>query len=202
MRRRGTRSAAVILAAWAVAAAAAGAESRPAKPETPESVTQAYFDAMQAGRVKDAMEYMHPEALKQFRDTLLPLVEMVETMDKDRPARRRFFAMFDGVEDTAALRKLSHKALVASLLKGIMKLQPGSRESLAKAKIKLIGHVKEGDSLAHVVYRMEVSVQGSTASRVSAISLRRHRAGWRLLLMTEIRNVVEMIRSSLSKKTP
>jgi len=202
MRRQGLRSTAAILAAWAVAAVAAGAENRPAKLETPESVTQAYFDAMQAGRVKDAMEYMHPEALKQFRDTLLSLVEMVEMMDRDRPARRRFFAMFDGVEDTAALRKLSHKALVASLLKGIMKLQPGSRESLAKAKIKLIGHVKEGDSLAHVVYRMEVSVQGSTASRVSAISLRRHRAGWRLLLMTEIRNVVEMIRSSLSKKTP
>jgi 2-C-methyl-D-erythritol 4-phosphate cytidylyltransferase len=46
----------------------------------------------------------------------------------------------------------------------------------------LVGHVLEGNDVAHVVFRMRVAADGVTITKVQAMSLRRLGPTWRVLL--------------------
>lgn len=160
---------------------------------SPEAATIAYMDAMTAGELDRMSGLMHPEALASFRGMLQPVVELA---DSGAEGTNEMLQMFEGVTSLAQLRKLSDAKFFSSFFAGITALQPDLLEVLKDAETEVLGHVEEGDDLAHVVYRMVLNI-GTTMHKTEVVSLRRTKGGWGVLLSGEIEGMAESIRQSV-----
>lgn len=140
---------------------------------SPESIGRRYSTAPQAGDWDAAARLMHPEATRKFRAMIEPAAK-ADTSGK-------MALMFMGVESTSAVATLSDAAFYARVLRNLTS-RPGMKEVLAGSQVTIIGHVKEGTDLAHVVYRTRMSVQFINVEKVETMSLRRMGNTWGMLL--------------------
>lgn len=149
--------------AMGLAAVLASPAALPAQ-QSPEEVAAAYFAHFRAGEMNRAVALMHPRALESFRTVMLGMIgedELEETPLAGRddiatmPADSFYLAFFQGVgEDddfTAMFRTLN--------------VQP-------------LGHVLQGDSLAHVVYSAGMDFMNQQTQQTAVLTVRRHRGGW------------------------
>jgi hypothetical protein len=169
------RRAASLLVCLAVTATTAS----PQATRTPEDVTGAYLNAVKAQRWDDMAALMHPEALDEFRAMLLPIV----THTNGTALREQFFAG----ASVAELSALSPAEFFARFMQALTTQSPELKSLLGGAKTDLLGHVSEGADTVHVVYRMNMSVQGIELSKMDVMSLRRTANGWRGLLSGNLR---------------
>ena len=143
--------------------------------DTPEAVVRRYTEAMRAGQWDTAAALMHPEALAQFREMMMPAFQSEEP---GRELRARFF---DGMSMTR-IRHLSDGAFFARFFSGMMSLNPELLGVVQDAEITMVGHVLEGEDVAHVVYRMQMQMDQMTFTKLDVMSVKRHGATWRGLL--------------------
>lgn len=143
--------------------------------ETPEQVLQRYYDTFRAGDYAANAALMHPDALEDMREMLLGLTAAPGATDDPE-----FQEMF-GVRTADELRALPQTELFARMLRSQLD-NPDMREILGNAQVTVLGHVMEGDSTAHVVYRMKMNFQGIEMDQVQVAPLRRAEGQWRVLL--------------------
>jgi hypothetical protein len=60
-----------------------------------------------------------------------------------------------------------------------------------------VGHVKEGSDTAHVVYRVEIPLEGITIERMAVLSLGRQGETWRALLSGDYSELARVLREAL-----
>ena len=143
--------------------------------ETPEDVVRQYTEAMRGGEWNTAARLMHPEALEQFRRMLMPAFET------DTPGRELRDQFFDGLSFTR-IRHLSDTTFFERFFRGMMTLSPDLVGVVQGAEVTMVGHVSEGDDMAHVVYRMQMRMDELTVTRLDVMSVKRHGNTWRGLL--------------------
>jgi hypothetical protein len=80
-----------------------------------------------------------------------------------------------------------------------MTLSPEFQSILGAAETDMLGHVSEGPDLAHVVYRMRLTVEGVAITKLDVMSLRRAGSEWRGLLKGDIEGMAEAIRRQMEK---
>jgi hypothetical protein len=157
--------------------------------ETPEAVTQQYGAAMRANDWVGTAELMHPEALAKFRRMFLPLVDADTT---GQLCRRLFDA-----SSAAELTGLPDTELFARFFRTLVNDAPELSGMFAGADLVPVGHVLEGNDVAHVVFRMKVAADGVTLTKVQAVSLRRLGQTWRVLLSGDF----EGLATALARRT-
>jgi hypothetical protein len=159
------------------AAGAAGAQS------TPEELVRAYNDAVARSDLAEAARLTHPSALQQIR-------QLVAGMAR-RDTTGRALQGVAGVSSAAELAALPDTVLYARFLGAIMRQQPAMRDVMRGSRAEVIGHVVEGGTTAHVVYRLHLTVNGVAMSRLSVLSAQRVGGVWRALLSGDISGMVE-----------
>jgi hypothetical protein len=159
---------------------------------SPEAAVTKYVEALAAGDIDLMAQAMHPEALATFRATMQPIVDIAE---KNEGAASEMLQLFDGVTSIAQLKKLSDTKFFVSFYKGVASLQPSLAEGLREAEIDVLGHIDEGDDLAHVVYRV-TAMPDAGAKQTEVVSLRRTKTGWGVLLTGEFEGMAESMRQS------
>lgn len=142
--------------------------------ETPEQVAERYYAAFRTGDVPANAALMHPEALEELKGALVRMAGIPGATDE--PEFREMF----GVATVEELQALPARAIFERVLAHQMRGE--MREIAAGTQVQVLGHVLEGDSLAHVVYRMRMSFGGQSLDRVQLLPLRRADGGWRVLL--------------------
>jgi hypothetical protein len=151
--------------------------------ETPEAVVRRYTEAMRGGEWDTAARLMHPEALAQFRQMMLPAFQA------EGPGRSLRDQFFDGMTE-ARIRHLSDTAFFARFFRGMMALNPELLGVVQGAEIAMVGHVLEGEDVAHVVYRMQMQMDEMTFTKLDVMSVKRHGATWRGLLTGTMEGLV------------
>lgn len=160
--------------------------ARPAAAQaTPEALAERYFQTMRAGDWKANAALMHPEALESFRSMLIPILEIDESGEVARML---------GVANNDAVAKLAPAAFYEHFLTGMMGQQAELKTILAGSEADIVGHVMEGDT-AHVVYRMNMEINGATVSKLTVISARRDGGVWKALLTGDMENLAGMLRT-------
>jgi len=183
-----------LLVVLSLAGVSVQAAEPPASP-SPESVVQSYAQALQSGRYLALAELMHPEALEKFQSMMLPLFDAAKGDDA-----AGLLALFRGVPDVAALKKLSRTEFFAAFFGGIIGGGEGVKEVLASVSMTPLGSVPEGDVL-HFVCRSAVATDGVSISKLEVVSLKRSAGSWRVLLSGEVEGVAQALRDALSGKT-
>lgn len=161
------------------------AQTAPAT-DTPEAAAAALYAAMQRSDWKGAAALFDPAALKEFRDTMAPLLEL----GADSPQAGALAMMFGGLEP-AKLKAASDAEFFAAFFGGIV----------ASAGVKLdrqqvLGSVAEGDT-RHVVTRNTASGMGMQITQMEVVSVRKTADGWRVLLSGEMKGMAEALSQRL-----
>jgi len=140
-------------------------------------------------------ELMHPEALQDFKDLLVSVLEA--TGETDRATQMGLVSFFDGARDAEAVIALEPEELFAAFMRGVVSQSPQMREAFAGVDFEIIGTVYEGNDLAHVVYRMQMSLEGLDMTQVDVVSLRRSGTDWRMLLTGEFEGLAEQLKLTI-----
>jgi hypothetical protein len=146
--------------------------------DTPESVAASYMAAMRAGDWARCAALMHPDALTQLRRIFTPIV----AADESGQVLRQIF----NVQNNNEFAQLSDAVLFERVMRAVSARSPETSAGFTNATMTIIGSVPESPDMSHVVYRMEIPVEGVTVTTLSVMSLRRHGATWRALLTGNI----------------
>jgi hypothetical protein len=158
--------------------------------DTPEAVAAAYMEAMRAGDWRAMADLMHPDALRELRGLVGPIMRHPET------AQLRM-AMFQ-TNDTLALAAISDDAFFAAFTQFVMSQDPISSAALRSAEIEVLGRIMEGDT-AHVVSRMSMVVEGASVSKMEVASFRRADGKWRSLLTGDVSGIASMLQGAIGR---
>jgi hypothetical protein len=148
--------------------------ARAAAQDTPEQVVERYYQTFQSGDYAGNAALMHPGALEELKTTLLGMAALPGATEQ--PQFREMF----GVGSIEEMRALPAQTLFERVLRN--QLEGEMRAVLASARVNVLGHVTEGDSTAHVVYRMHMEFGGQTMEQVQVVPLVRVNGQWRVLL--------------------
>ena len=142
--------------------------------ETPEAVVQRYYETFRSGDFAANAALMHPAALEELKTTLTGMAALPGATEN-----AEFREMF-GVSSIEEMRALAPAVLFERVLRN--QLEGEMRAILASTEISILGHVMEGDTTAHVVYRMRMNFGGQSLDQVQVMPLQRAGAEWRVLL--------------------
>jgi hypothetical protein len=156
--------------------------------ETPEQVVQRYFDSFRTGDYATNVSLMHPEALLAMKETMSGLVAIPGAADE--PEFREMF----GVGTVEEFNQLAPAVLMERILRSQLE-NPDMKEVLATAQTTVLGHVMEGDTVAHVVYRMRMSIGEMEMDQVQVAPLKRADGEWRVLLTGSLAGMMNGIPS-------
>ena len=157
--------------------------------ETPEQVVQRYFDTFRTGDYAGNVALMHPEALASMKETMSGLAALPGAAEDPQ-----FQAMF-GVSTIEEFNRLAPAVLFERVIRSQLD-KPEMREMLSGAQTFVLGHVMEGDSVAHVVYRMRMSVGEMNVDQVQVAPLKRADGQWRVLLTGSFAGMMNAVPSA------
>lgn len=156
--------------------------------ETPEAVFQRYFETFRTADYAGNAALMHPQALESMKETLTGLLA-IPGADDPAELRETF-----GVGSVEEMRQMPPAALFERMLRSQLE-NPEMRQILSGAQISVLGHVMEGDTTAHVVYRMRMSVGEMDMDQVSVAPLQMHEGRWRVLLTGSLAGMMNAVPS-------
>ncbi len=158
---------------------------------TPEEVAVAVMEATQEARYDDYAELMHPDALAEFKNNVMPIFNAVQ---QQAPGdTNQFLQMFGRVDSWQTLNELTDRELLASVYAGAMEINPQYAQLLQNATMKVLGTVSEGQDTVHVLSRVTMNAQGDTVHSVEVTSLERVDSKWRSQLSPQMQNIANML---------
>ena len=133
---------------------------------------------------------MHPEALEEFSRLFKALAATDETGEVSQ-------LFFDGAS-SSSIDDLPPTAVFASVMGGLVNVNPGMNAIFASADAKVLGSVPEGE-LRHVVYRLSMSVEGVDIRKVAVLTAKPYGESWRALLTAEMEGLLQQLGIGLEK---
>ncbi len=157
---------------------------------TPEELAGQFFTKLKAGDYKGVCELFHPSAVKDV-GSLVDLI--IEDEDEAGAMLGQFFgenATVESVKKMSAMEKF----------KGFMGTALSMMGDVKWKSFKVLGTVKEGDEIRHVVVRMAIKMEDIEFEGVDVASMKKKGDSWGLLMKAEMSAMVEGIRKGLEKK--
>ncbi len=100
-----------------------------------------------------------------------------------------------GNRDVETIRALPDTEFFAGFMGAMFSQTPAIGEVLEGAEMKVIGRIMEGET-AHVVTRLEMSVDDIDVSKIEVMSFERDDGSWRALLTGEVSGIAAAIAAS------
>lgn len=167
------------------------APSAPRDTESAQQVTMRFIDAMRGNDWNGVARLMHPAALHQLREFFSVLFDASPNAD---PIRRELL----GVSSAAEAKAMSDTAMFVSLLR-VSTRSPEMSDVFKTAKVQILGQVNEGTDTTHVVYRMQIVLEGTPVTTMDVFSLARSPAGWRGLLKGDMAAFAAAVRAAVER---
>lgn len=163
----------------------------PVHAESVEEATNRYFDVMRSTDYGAAAELFDPEELKDFRNSLNFLADLPSA------SKEELFGAFFGPESTQeTVDSLSDQQFFSSFYGAAMS-QAGMEELMKTAKLEYLGHVTEGENIAHAVTRISMNMQDARFEKMSVVSFVLRGDTWKMKMSGEISGVADKLRDAL-----
>lgn len=159
--------------------------------ETPEAVAERSFKALKEGNTDDYIALMAPSEIERFKDGLMIIVNMA----KEKGQGAQFTKLF-GVEKVDDIEKLDSKAFFKVFIG--KQMSPQATKMYAKSSFDMIGHVMEGEDLAHCVYQLEIT---GLVKKHNIVSMKKTKAGWKMLLTSNMDKMLSALKAKF-KQSP
>ena len=143
---------------------------------TPEEAAALFLRSVRAIRWSAAAQFVHPETLERFRT--------VVTLMSDADGSGDVRAYLTGT-DSAAYAALGADEVFERSIGRMVEDMPGLMHAFYDRDDEVLGHVPEGDTLAHVVYRTMARISGAV-SEIEVMQIGRTAGGWRVLWSREL----------------
>ncbi|MGD8495057.1 MAG: hypothetical protein PVF05_02635 [Gemmatimonadales bacterium] len=194
-RRRGIRLAPVLAAVAGMGLLAppvARAQETPVPgtidASTPEAASRSLVQAIRAADYDAMADLMHPDALDELRELFVPVFRAEEMAE----FRQQMFGVATADEALA----LSGRDIYRTIIEFAVAGDPTMNSALRSVQADVIGKVMEGDT-AHVVYRLNMQVEGIDLSQTSVASFREHEGRWLGILTADLRGMIAGLRQAL-----
>ena len=125
-----------------------------------------------------------------MKSTLLSVVDAAEKEGRAAEA----LSLFKDIKSVDDLRKLDDVTFFTGFLEGVMQMQPRLRDAFRGTTLEVIGHVREGPDVIHVVYRGTVTMGDVKVTKLSVMSLKSNANEWRLLLTGDIEGMAATLK--------
>jgi hypothetical protein len=176
--------------------AAGRAQPAPAPaPGSPEATLARAMDEMSHDRIEKYTEEMHPDALTRFRTTMTAIIDAADKEGKSGQIVPLF-----GVKSVADLKVLDDRQFFVKYLRGVMGLQPELKKAMAGAKVDMLGRVDEGTEKTHIIYKLNLTFDGTPIESITVNSLQKQGPKWALLLSGDTEGMVAMMKQQLAGK--
>jgi len=203
----------LLVASTILGASAAGAQDTSGylvpPPQSPDAAVAAVFEAMASKNWQRVAALADPEFLAQFREKQLVYAEADRIAKVNRKKNEQQYGLpkcvqkyfesqdanftesflkgFAGVKTVEQLAALSPPALFASWLAGGEHVRKEEGKNVPPTSRTILGQVPEGDTLAHVVYRITPPPPTQPEAALQMLTVRRENDGWRVLPNEDIR---------------
>ena len=163
-----------------------------AQAETPESLAKSYIQALSDGGMGATAEFMHPDALADFKGMLLPVYNA-----EARAGERQLIDITFGQEVSVdQLSEISDTQFFRGFLNLIEAQTAG--QNMQFDKIEVLGTVTEAE-VQHVLTRMSVGSEQVKVTSMEVLSFIPYQDTWRLRLTGEIEGMARALQQSLSQ---
>ncbi len=167
--------------------------SAPVRADEVERVVLQYFDAMEYEDYDAAARLFDANDIKEFR-ALFAFMK-----DADVNARQQIYErMFGPWASQDSVEKMSDTEFFASVF-GFTMQQSFGRTGLRIIESEYLGHVTEGDDMAHAVTRITVAVGNNEATSLDVTSLVQRNGAWRMQVSGDIEQVAAGIRRAVGQ---
>jgi hypothetical protein len=164
-----------------------------AAPGSAEAVVEKALDALNHGRLDTFVKAMHPDALKDFRTTVLEVLDAAAKRGKEA----QLLAAFEGVSGAEELKALDAPRMFAAML-GKVTSAPEAKKALAATQIDVIGRIFDGKDKAYVVYRSRMKFGDLDINRLNAASLLKSGQDWKLSLLDDLSGQLSAMKQGLA----
>ena len=155
---------------------------------TPEVATVSLVDRIRAADYDGMADLMHPDALGELRELFRPILEAEEMAE----FRSEVFGL-SSIEQATAL---SGRDIYETIISFALGADSATASAMRSVEADVVGHIMEGDT-AHVVYHMNINVEGFQMSQIAVASYRQHDGRWLALLTADLRGMVAGLRQAL-----
>jgi hypothetical protein len=147
---------------------------------SPDALARQQLDAVNRNDWAAYAASLHPKALGRMQEMMLSIVDMAETKDA-RVSEGMRGALFGG-RTAAELKAMNAKEFFEVFMSSVSRM-PGLADALKNARGDILGQVKEGENIVHVVTRTSTSMPGvPTFTKMEVMSFERDGDQWRGLL--------------------
>ena len=155
----------------------------------PRAVILKYLEAARLYDTAIMSDLMHPEALKQFKDTFGNALNS----SKGDLAKSEILPIF-GVRTIEEFESLSNRDAFKRFNDLLISDDPEFVELMNKAQFSIIT-IKIEDNIAYVTYSATIEINGQTINQNVVQKLKIHDGTWRLLLAEEAEAAISSIAS-------
>ncbi|WP_165074679.1 hypothetical protein [Paludisphaera rhizosphaerae] len=144
---------------------------------SPREAIEKALDAMNHGRTSEFVQAVHPDDLKEFRASVLDVVNLAV----ENGQAEEVLAVFHGVKNADELKKLDAAAMFTAMISKVTS-DPEARQVLAGMRVEVIGTLPAGKDKAYVVYRTKMQIGDTAIERLTTTGVRKSGDDWKMLL--------------------
>ncbi|MDJ0913898.1 MAG: hypothetical protein QNI95_10030 [Desulfobacterales bacterium] len=153
-----------------------------------------YFNVLKQKNYRSAAAFFDPHALESFRQMMGFINEM------PAESQQAFFpAFFGSGANKESVSKLSNAEFFASFLRAMM-AQAEAAGGLNFDGMEVLGEVKEGANVAHVVMRNRVSVGEIEIEAMEVVSFKKVGKDWKALLSGKMKGLANQLRTAFNRR--
>ncbi len=160
--------------------------------ETSTERAKIYFSAIESRDFSAAAGHFDPDHLREFRH----MMEFYKEIPPEVQIQL-IQALFGADQTVESLDKISDVEFFAGVFNFIMR-QVDAAGGLNFDGVEILGEVKEGDDISHLVTRSRVSVGKIEMEAMEVISLKKSREGWRVLMSGKIKGLPDQLKRTFA----
>lgn len=166
---------------------------------TPEEVALRHLSATKEANWGDYTDSLHASAVKRFKAMMIPAAEAAVAAG-ELPAAKTILERVFANADIATLKAAPPAEFFKTFITNWAAKNRGFSQTMKNADIQMLGHVNEGDKLAHAIYRMTIPAGTAKITKVEVISLEKDGDAWKCQLSSELENLAGSLLRQLKAK--
>jgi hypothetical protein len=158
--------------------------------QSPEQVSEAYFQAMQSEGLLATSRFMHPSALAEFKSMVMPVYDAEHASG----GRQLLDLTFSPDVDYEALQTMDPMEFLNGFM-GVVTAQNGNMP-LQFDDLQILGTIEEGEA-RHVLTRITVGAGDLALSQIEVLSFLPYEDTWLLQLNMDLKGLATAMRANL-----
>jgi len=161
--------------------------------DTPEELSQSYFDLVKENQWDKVVELYDPEGLREMREMLSFLSDLPDEVAPQILAR-----FFGSGTTKETFKTMSDKDFFSSFFKGVM-TQANQLGGIQFKQVDILGTVPEGENLRHVLTRTHTKLGDMTMETMEIVSFKKTNVGWKILMQAKVKGMAQQLKKMFSQ---